>query len=132
MLASRAWNNCVSFTTKSLRSSRVAFDELGKLKKMYLSGNKIGTLASKQFNGLKNLEELDLSFNQIAEMSLDSFDGLVNLKRLNLSRNELTILVTCQFIQLMSLDRARALQQQHQRACSRMPLQAVKASKSSI
>ena len=89
-----------------------AFNELVKLKYLYLHNNKLSnvdnvfnelvnlgalslynnnlTSVDNVFNGLVSLEALDLHNNQLTSIEVGAFNGLVNLETLSLSSNNLT------------------------------------------
>ncbi|XP_030750372.1 leucine-rich repeats and immunoglobulin-like domains protein 3 [Sitophilus oryzae] len=110
-------NNLVSVSFKSLPSLKYVsleqndlaeltpdeFQDLPKLSRMNLSGNKI-TLTKGLFKNIPSLTFLDLSNNSITNITENVFMGLKNLESLDLSNNQLSHLSGNPFVDIENLE----------------------------
>ncbi|XP_043926235.1 platelet glycoprotein Ib alpha chain-like [Protopterus annectens] len=84
-----------------------AFNNLSKLKKLSLKGNKINKLENNIFDQLSNVEDIQLHMNDISYLPNNIFDRLITLKRLHLAKNKLTSIPRDIFKKLKSLTSLR-------------------------
>ena len=68
------------------------FNNLPKLRILYLNGSYLRTLPRGIFNGLTQLRELRLNYNLLTSLPNGVFRDLVNLRTLNLNQNQLASL----------------------------------------
>lgn len=67
-------------------------NRLPKLKSLRISGNKLISIDSGVFSGLKWLEKLKIVESQVSEVFREAFRGLDSLRELHLDRNQITSL----------------------------------------
>ena len=79
------------------------FQDVQRLRSMFLNDNRLTELPVGLFNGLSNLDSLFLDYNNLTSLSTNLFQGLANLDQLSLNNNKLDNLPVGIFLGLTSL-----------------------------